>query len=255
MRLALFLVLLGGCHFYVEDDEGGDGDDFGDRTLDDASPWLPDAGFDGRTDAGQIGCDAASVLPTGFAPVAAVSTGEVTNEPGGDAEPGVWVTTADASAGGAANQAMNPFVYLRLTAEGAIKVEIDDPASFASDEWDIALKRYVIRANDGDSGPGISEVSSVPSDDLTFASLPSGNFGVDDWTSPECTLVVDDVGGPRTRFANWYDVQGGKFVPTGVIHMLRLQDGFYAEIDIDTYYGDGGNPNRGGVYVLRWRRM
>ena len=253
MRLALLLVLLGGCHFYVEDDEG-DGDDLGDAVRDDASAWLPDAG-NWPPDAGLTDCDPASVLPTGFAPVAAVSAGEVSNEPGGDDEPGVWVTTIDASAGGAANQAMNPFVYLRLTAEGAIKVEVDDPASFASDEWDIAIKRYVIRANAGDSGSGISRVSSVPSEDLTYANVPSGNFGDDDWTSDDCTLIADDVGGPRTRFSNWYDVQGGRFNPTGVIHFVRLQDEFHAEVDVETYYGDGGNPDRGGIDILRWRRF
>lgn len=248
LRLApLVVLLLGGCHFYIEDEDDDDSPgDFPDGGLfpaDDGGGFSSDA---------QTACDAVALLPSGFVPVDAVSTGGVSNTSEPD---GVFVTEVDASAGGAAGQATSPFVYLDLLAEdGAARVDIDDVASFESTDWDIALKRYVVRTNSGDSGPGDGEVATVPGAELTFTEEVPPLFA-DDWASPACELVVDDVGGPRTRFSNWYMVSNGRFLPRDIVHVVRLRDGSHAEIDIDTYYADGGNPNRGGIYRLRWRRF
>lgn len=267
---ALVAVLLAGltlpasaCHYYFEEDDDapaddgsdvGDGSDGSDDGSDDGGDVSPDAGPI-EPDASPV-CDPAAILPDGYAPVAQVSTGTVVNTPD-EGLPGVFTTVVDASAGGAAEQANNPFVYLDLDGEeGATKVEVDDLASFTSTDWDIALKRFVIRSNSGDSGPADQEVATAPGDELgTGTDVPSESFADDDWTGEGCTLVQDSTGGPRTRFSNWYQVQAGRFEPRAVTHFIRLGGGRYAEVDVQTYYGDEANPDRSGVYVLRWRRF
>ncbi len=257
--LVLALLVTSGCHYYFGDDDEPGADDEGDVT-DDGSDDGADGG-DGVLDGGvaepdaPVVCDPATALPEGYRPVAEVSAGAVTNEP--DATlPDVFTTIVDASAGGAAGQATQPFVYLDLEAEGgAGKLEIDDAASFESTDWDIALKRFVIRSNSGDSGPADAEVASVQSKELTFDDdVPSDRFSDDDWVSSDCVLEQAN-GGPRTRFSNWYRVQAGRFEAQPVVHLVRLGAGRYAEIDVVTYYGDEADPNRSGVYVLHWRRF
>lgn len=247
--VALLVLFLGGCHYYFEDDDDGDG--FG-GDVDAGWGVFSDAALAGDTDAQVESCDAVALLPNGFVPVESVSTGDVTNE---EDSPGVFLTEIDATAGGADGQTTNPFIYLDLLADdGAAKVEIDDVASFDSDAWDIALKRYVVRTNGGDSGPGLGIVDTIASPELTFGEDAGDGFA-DDWSSGSCELVNDDVGGPLTRFSDWYQVMNGRFLPRAVTHVVRLRDGSHAEIDIDTYYADGSNPNRGGVYRLRWYRF
>jgi hypothetical protein len=254
--LVLAVLVTSGCHYYFGDDDesdggggaadDGDGADGTDDGAPDASPGEPDA---------PAVCDPVALLPEGYRPVAEVSAGAVTNEP--DATlPDVFTTIVDASAGGAAGQATQPFVYLDLEAEGgAGKLEIDDVASFESTDWDIALKRFVIRSNSGDSGPADAEVASVQSKELTFDNdVPSDRFSDDDWVSSDCVLEQAN-GGPRTRFSNWYRVQAGRFEAQPVVHLVRLGGGRYAEIDVVTYYGDEADPDRSGVYVIHWRRF
>jgi hypothetical protein len=253
--LVLALLSLSGCHYYFAEDD------------DDESVPDDGTGDDGPTDGPEldggviepdasVGCIAAAILPVGWVPVEKVSTGAVTNQP--DAKrPDLFTTIVDASAGGGAGQAEEPFIYLDLEAEdGAVAVAIDDVASFGSVDWDIALKRFVIRSNSGDSGPADKEVATIQAEDLRDEdTVPSQLFGDDDWTSPDCSFQGDATGGPRTRFSNWYAVQAGRFEPRPVIHLVRLGGGRYAEIDVVTYYGDESNPARSGVYVLRWRRF
>jgi hypothetical protein len=245
---ALSVLLLGGCNYYFEegDDDAPAGDvDAGWSPTSDGGPASSDAQE-------EVECDALSLLPNGFVAVESVSTGNVSNTAEGDDE---FTTEVDASAGGADGQATTPFIYLDLLADdGAARVDIDDVTSFASTDWDLALKRYVIRANGGDSGPGDDAVATRPGAELTFSNDVPQLFA-DDWASPTCELVMDDVGGPRTRFSNWYDVMNGRFLARDVLHVVRLRDGTHAEIDIETYYADGANPNRGGIYRLHWRRF
>lgn len=251
--VALALLLsASGCSYYVSDDDGDLPADDGvsdDGSSDDGGGDV-DAGGEPEPDAGGA-CDPATILPQNFQPVAAVSTGAVSNQPDPDRE-GAFLTTVDASAGGQ-QSATQPFVYLDLEAEeGARAVAIDDADSFGSTDWDIALKRFVIRSNSGDSGPADEEVATVEGEELRADDSVSGVFADDDWSDADCALVTDDRGGPRTRFSNWYDAA---FQPRPVLHIVRLGPGRYAEIDVVTYYGDQANPTRGGVYVLRWRRF
>jgi len=252
----LLIVFLSGCSYYVGDDDGtSDGGDG--QPAADGGPGIVDGGVIGPDAAAP--CDPMALLPTGFQPVAVVSSGAVTNQPDG-VLPDVFTTTVDASAGGAAAQAGQAFIYLDLeAADGAAAVPIDDPTSFQSSDWDLALKRFVIRSNSGDSGPADGEVATVQSEELTFNDdVPSQLFADDDWshgTSSDCTLVRDTQGGPSTRFSNWYQLASGRFEPKPLVHLVRLGGGRYAEVDIVTYYGDPADSTRSGVYVLHWRRF
>src|SRR5690606_40640759 len=129
MKLALAAVILvaSGCHYYVEDDDDGSAAaDGGAGPIADAAPG-PDGGA----------CDPIALLPEAYRPVGSVSSGEVATEVESAAQQ-IFVTTVDASAGGAEGQAQQPYVYLRFTCDdGPVKVEIDDLAALESTEWDL----------------------------------------------------------------------------------------------------------------------
>jgi hypothetical protein len=239
----LAALTLSACHYYFEDDPPG-------TPSGDGGP-ASDADTDPTTDAA-VDCDPIAVLPAGFQPVASVSTAAVDNQVESAAQ-NIHLTTVDASAGGAANQASEPAVYLRLECGGPVVVNIDDVSGFESTAWDLALKRYVIRTNGGDSGPGGATVGRVASEELTADPDPPVDFRADDWTAADCTLVQDQIAGPRTRFSTWYSVEGGRLEPRSFVFALRLPGDRRAQVDIQTYYGDPEQPAKSGVYVLRWR--
>src|SRR5690606_6698267 len=197
-------------------------------------------------------CDPIALLPEAYRPVGSVSSGEVATEVESAAQQ-IFVTTVDASAGGAEGQAQQPYVYLRFTCDdGPVKVEIDDLAALESTEWDLALERYVIRSNGGDSGPGGRRVAQVAAPELVDDDNPPTDFLADDWSASDCTLVQDEIAGPRTRMSSWYDVEAGRLVPEPLVFYLDAPP-LRAEIDVQTYYGDPRDENRSGVYVLRTR--
>ena len=238
----LAALALSGCHYYFEDD-ATDGASNDGGPVADAGTAPPDAA---------AGCDPAALLPEGWQPVTSVSTGSVASEV--DSEPQhVFLTTVDASAGGASGQATEPAVYLQLGCDGATKVDIDDVSAFESTDWDLALERYVIRTNGGDSGPGGATVARIDSAELTSDPDPTGDYRADDWSASDCTLLQDQIAGPRTRFSSWYEVEGGRLEPQPVVFALRLPGDRRAQVDVQTYYGDPAQPNKSGVYVLRWR--
>jgi hypothetical protein len=76
------------------------------------------------------------------------AAGKIREEGSGDQ----FVTFIDATGGGM--NASQSYVYARFTTKGLAKVDITDDDAFESTDWDIALRRYVIRLNSGVSGPG-----------------------------------------------------------------------------------------------------
>ena len=195
------------------------------------------------------------LLPAGWMPVGSVSTGAVTNQADGDA----MLTTVDASAGGIDMEATSPFVYLDLTGSEATAVDINDVQSFSDATWDIALKRYVIRANGGDSGPGGVEVAAIQGDDLSAvtATPDQSRFGSDSWTGADCSYQHDGIGGPLTRFSDWFTVDPsmGTLTPNPLVYVVKTHTGTLVKIDIQTYYGDAGDPTKAAVVQLRWQPL
>src|SRR5262245_19992451 len=79
--------------------------------------------------------------------VNAVSMGQVTIlEQAG----GVTKLFVDASAGGIINQLTNPWVYIDFAM--LARVEVTDIDADTSTEWDLAIKRPILRVNSGDGG-------------------------------------------------------------------------------------------------------
>jgi hypothetical protein len=219
-------------------------------------------GDDGATDGagspdGSPGADASAcpapqdLLPPGWTPVTSVSGGAVASEAEGA---GVTITKVDASAGGFMNSASEPFVYLDFSSGQAVKVSIDDAAAFSSDAWDLALKRYVIRANGGDSGPGGVEVAEVSGETIESVTVEpeASRFGTDRWTSASCTYLSDEIGGPLTRFSRWFSVDAGILSPEPFVYVVRLRGGDLIKLEIESYYADDADPDKSAVYDLRW---
>jgi hypothetical protein len=222
-------------------DPGGGGDGGDDDTV-----QLPDGG------GGGIQCtDPQKVLPEGWTPVNKVSAGQV-----GSTGAGTITTTIDATAGGFGASAGEPFVYLSFTGGAAAKVSLADPDSFASSDWDLAFKRYVIRANGGDSGPGgvaVAKVDAASLAEVTAVPTPS-NFLDDQFATDACVLVMDQLGAPITAVGEWYIANGMTLTPKPVVHVVKLRDGSHIKLRIVSYYGGQGGT-QSGYFTVEWAAL
>ena len=95
-----------------------------------------------------------------------------------------FVTTVDATAGGYGNETQNPWVYVKFTTDGAVRVDIDDETALESMDWDMALRRFIIRLNGGDSGPSCVGVASLFEGAYAVRSIRCADYGIDD-TGPD----------------------------------------------------------------------
>jgi hypothetical protein len=192
-------------------------------------------------------CDETALLPPDWSPVAAVADGALDDLGGG-------VIRIDASGTGAA--AGSPYLYVDLDAAVPSKVAIDDVTSFDSTAWDLGFKRYVVRSNGGDSGPGGVEVAIVPGDDLDAitAAPPAGDFAVDAWATA-CAYTADPIGGPLTPFSGWYAVDAGVLTPLPQAYVVRTRGGDLVALDIRDYYADPEDAGRSAVLEIAWRRL
>lgn len=194
-----------------------------------------------------------------------VSDAEVSSTSEGDDT----VTFVDATAGGYNQAANNPWVYVRLEADGtASRVDIDDETALEDMTWHLALRRFIIRVNSGDSGPscvGAAAMLGYGYDELT--SVPDGiAYREDDYYTDDCTLVNDSSGlpgSPQTAMGQWWEYPGC-VATTGTPFLLQLDDGRILKLVVESYYdGDGqdecndrGSTTASGGYIyLRWTTM
>jgi hypothetical protein len=196
-----------------------------------------------------------------------VSDGAVTTTQDGDD----FVTVIDATAGGFGQSDNNPWVYVKFRANGATRVDIDDETALESVDWDMSLRRFIVRLNGGDSGP--SCVGAVSLLEKTYAqvdSVPEGlEYLVDDYYTDDCTIVNDSSGlpgSPQVVLAPWWSYPGC-VATTDVPHLIRLANGTVIKLVVDQYYEDPtaqatcnaeGMAPQGAVsavYTLRWRPM
>ncbi len=208
---------------------------------DDDTVVLPDA---------SAGCpDPTTALPEGWKPVDKVASGTVTGSGSG-----VITTSIDATAGGFGASAGEPFVYVKINGTSMQKVDIADPASFTSSDWDLAFKRYVIRANGGDSGPGGVTVAQVDGVSLAAVTSPPspGQFLADDFANEICMPILDLVGGPSTAIGTWYSADGMVLNPLERVYVVRLADGSHIKLRVVTYYGDPADPSRSAYFKIEW---
>lgn len=185
-------------------------------------------------------------------PVDKVSTGDVDIL---EQLPSSTVILVNASAGGFNQAAANPYIYLKLS--DTTKVSVTDPAAFDSSDWDMALKRDVIRTNSGDSGPGQGgavRVSGKTFDQVTISD--AGSFDHDDFLDDQCNATTDATGKPLTAFSDWYDYNEATMyvTPKALIWVVQSANGtsFY-KLEILDYYAlaDGGTGTAGAYYRIR----
>jgi hypothetical protein len=205
-----------------------------------------DAGADAAS-----GCDPATLLPNSYRPIPMVSTGVVTITASG----AVMTATIDATAGGTANSADRPYIYVDL--KTGTRVDVDDLAARSSSAWDIMLKRSSMRSNGGDSGPGKRMVAVMPGAMLATIAAPATGYLSDDFTTADCMLDAIPGGEPKSAFGEWYDYDATTHAvsPKGEAYVIEREDGSRTAFRVVTYYGDTAMPMRGAYYGVEWKQL
>ncbi|WP_394826463.1 HmuY family protein [Pendulispora albinea] len=135
-------------------------------------------------------------------PIDSVSEGEVAVLPSVGLSKTIYV---DASAGGIANAAKNPRVYVNL--ETAAKVSVTDRSAETSSAWDLALKRDILFVNNGDGGPANGSALFLEGkgfDDVTAADAQGKDFPKESFFDLECKAKLDERQALKTTFSGWY---------------------------------------------------
>ena len=167
------------------------GDSNNNATPDAALP--PDSG---------ASCDPTTVLPSGYTPVAKVATTLVNVT----TTAGVSSGTIDATAGGVAGVADNPYIYVDL--KNGVRVDVNDVDARTSTTWDIALKRSSPHLNGGDAGGGNRKLAIVDAATLdAVTAAPTTGYTTDDYTTADCMLSALPGGEPLSAFGQWYGLQ------------------------------------------------
>jgi hypothetical protein len=188
-------------------------------------------------------------LPYDLRDINLVSTGSVTIMPT-PADPNVFTAEIDATAGGSMKYSENPFVYIDLI--GRKKVDITDVQAGTHAGWDLALKRWQIKINSGDSGPSGVTVARVAGKTLPEVSMaPTGTYEADSYFDAKCKLQTDPIGGIATALSDWYEYDTGtsRLVPQKEVLVLKRRDGQgHIKVQIMSYY----KGSTSGIFVLNW---
>jgi hypothetical protein len=196
-----------------------------------------------------------------------VSDGDVSTATQGED----FITVVDATAGGFGQSDANPWVYVKFDEDGARKLDIDDETALESMEWDMSLRRFIVRLNGGDSGPScVGAVSFLEDSYESLTEVPDGlTYRYDDYYTDDCSIVNDSSGlpgSPQVVLGPWWEYPGC-VATTDVPHLIQLADGRIVKLVVDSYYEDPADQvacNEEGaaadgsvaaVYTLRWRFM
>lgn len=164
--------------------------------------------------------------------------------------PDTFLAEVDGTAGGSSGYSKNPFVYLDLI--GGKKVAITDVQAVQSGDWDIAFKRWQIKLNGGDSGPG--GVGAARVDGKTLAEVttaPAGPYGQDSYFDAKCVVELDDINGLKTVLSDWYEYDGVTMQLTPkkeVIVLNRRDKKGHIKVQLTGYY----KGMAGGNFRLSW---
>jgi hypothetical protein len=174
-----------------------------------------------------------------------ISNSSVTNTQDGDD----WISTVDATAGGFGNASSNPFLYMKFTDDGLVKVDIDDESALENMEWHLSARRYVVRVNGGSSGPSCVGATALLNDQYeTLSASPEGiSFYSDDFYTASCDLIPDSfgLGDPQVVLVNWWSYEN--CVKTTLTpFIVELDDGRHLKMIIEEYYGAGQEDCNGG---------
>ena len=151
---------------------------------------------------------------------------------------------------GPCNYDKNPFIYLDLI--GGKQVAITDVQAVKSGDWDIAFKRWQIKLNGGDSGPGGVGAVIVDGKDLAdVATAPAGPYVTDSYFDAQCMTELDAIGGLATELSSWYDYDTGTNALTPhkeVIVLNRRDNKGHIKLQITGYY----KGMAGGNFAVSW---
>ena len=193
----------------------------------------------------------------------ATSGGEVSNSTDGED----FVTYVDATAGGYSSSTDNPWVYIKFTSEGAERVDIDDETALESMDWDMALRRYIVRLNGGSSGPScVGAVTFLETSYEELTEVPEGiTFAPDEYYTSDCTIINDSSGlpnSPQTVLGGWWEYPGC-VATTMSPHLIQLADGSVLKLVVEAYYesdqdvcnktGSGGEGSAN--ITMRWQML
>ena len=147
-------------------------------------------------------------------------------------------TLIDATGGGF--EPSTSFIYVRFTRDGIEQVAISDEDSFDSNEWHLALRRYVLRVNSGVAGP--ADVSVARTAPMTeFAALESAPddlaYRTEAYFTEDCDLIPDGsgLGAPGTALASFWSY-AGCVAMTGNVYVLDLGGGDAVKLEVLAYY-------------------
>jgi hypothetical protein len=169
----------------------------------------------------------------------------------------------DASAGGFQNSAANPYVYLRLNDHQ--KLTITDLEADSSSDWDLAFKRFTIRTNSADSGPGRGGAIALAAsfEDVVLNRVDTTELLTDDFVDDAtCDIAPGDqgVGGVWTPFSGWYDYHEADMTlwPTDAIYVVRSANAdAYFKLQILDYYAtpEGKQGQVSARFLLRYAKL
>lgn len=179
-----------------------------------------------------------------------------------------FVTAIDASAGGYSQAANNAWVYIRFGADGAEKLEIDDETALEDMTWHLALRRFIVRLNSGDSGPScVGAAAMIGSTYEEVTSVPDGlTYLHDDYYTDDCTIINDSSGlpgSPQVAMGAWWSYEAC-VQTTGTPFIVQLEDGRTIKLVVETYYADDGQDEcnetgsttaESGYYSIRWAEL
>lgn len=177
---------------------------------------------------------------------------------------GTFNSFLDTMAGGL--NASKSFTYVKFTEKGLQRVAVSDEDAFTSLDWDIAVRRFVLRLNSGVSGPadvkGARTSPGTKFADLT--SVPDGlDYRVEEYFSEECQLISDSgIGSPATALASFWSYKSCVMM-THNVYVIETQDARHVKFEVVGYYppdkqktcDDTGmvpNPPEAGNMRFRW---
>lgn len=243
LSLAIPFLSLLACTSTPSDDANSDGKELPDLSVAADLGGSPDLAM--SPDLLSTRCE----LPYDVRAIDKVAAGAVTITPS-PTDPSSYNAEVDAVAGGSMKASENPFVYLDLI--GRKKVEITDVQADKSKDWDVAFKRWQIKINSGDSGPGGVTVSRIAGKSLSdVSSAPTGTYDADIYFDEKCKFQFDPIGGIGTVLSDWYEYESGtsRLVPKKEVWVLKRRDGKgHIKVQLSSYYKGTTSAN----YSLSW---
>ncbi|MSP61628.1 MAG: hypothetical protein EXR72_15100 [Myxococcales bacterium] len=200
--------------------------------LDMAGGSTPDLAMAAQTCAHKVECTDQSVLELNLfrkvSPAKIVST----------AKGGGWESAVDATGGGFSPT--QSYVYATFTDQGLKKLDITDEDAFASMDWDIAFRRFVIRLNSGISGPSCVTGARTPAATVydSLATPPANlEYRTEEYFTKSCDYVPDGSGlnSPGTALQSFWEYPGCVKM-TGNVFVLKRADGTTVKFTVTGYY-------------------